>query len=107
GHVLADEVVDLTRRLVQIPSVYRPGEPDANERAVADVVAGWLRREGFTVEVDEVAAGRPNVVGCLDAASPGPTLCFEGHTDVVPDGHAPAWRHGASSGAVPAGALYG
>ena len=38
--VSADEVVDLTRRLVQIPSVYRPDEPDANERAVADLVTG-------------------------------------------------------------------
>src|SRR5206468_3051489 len=107
GHVSADEVVDLTRRLVQIPSVYRPGEPDANERAVADVVAGWLRREEFTVEVDEVAAGRPNVVGCLDAASPGPTLCFEGHTDVVTEGDATAWRHGPWSGVVEDGRLYG
>src|SRR5436309_854183 len=107
ARVSADEVVDLTRRLVQIPSVYRPDEPDANERAVADLVAGWLREEGFTVEVDEVAAGRPNVVGCLDGSGPGPTLCFEGHTDVVTEGDATAWRHSPWSGAVENGRLYG
>ena len=92
ARVSADEVVDLTRRLVQIPSVYRPDEPDANERAVADLVAGWLREEGFAVEVDEVAAGRPNVVGCLDGSGTSPTLCFEGHTDVVTEGDATAWQ---------------
>ena len=33
------EVVDLTAQLVRIPSVHRPGEPGANEQAVAREVA--------------------------------------------------------------------
>jgi succinyl-diaminopimelate desuccinylase len=107
GRVSADEVTDLTRRLVQIPSVYRPGEPDANERAVADLVATWLRGEGFTVEVDEVAPGRPNVVGWLDGDGPGPSLCLEGHTDVVTEGDGARWRHGPWSAALEGGRLYG
>src|SRR5262249_7758377 len=53
------EVVDLTAALVRIPSVFRPAEPDANERAVALAVEAWLRREGFAVEVQEVDPGRP------------------------------------------------
>jgi len=41
----AEEVVELTRSLVRIPSVYRPGEPGANEAEAAAFVASWFRRE--------------------------------------------------------------
>jgi len=101
------EVVDLTSELVQIPSVFRPGEPEANERAVAVAVEVWLRREGFSVEVQEVAPGRPNVIGWLDGALPGPTLCLEGHTDVVTEGDPAAWQFPPWSGAVEGGQIYG
>ncbi|WP_022724057.1 M20/M25/M40 family metallo-hydrolase, partial [Rhodopseudomonas sp. B29] len=36
-----------------------------------------------------------------------PHLCFAGHTDVVPPGEASAWSHGAFSGDVADGLLYG
>jgi len=104
------EVVDLTVELVRIPSVFRPGEPEANERAVARTVEAWFRREGFSVEVQEVAPGRPNVVGWVgwvDGASPGETLCLEGHTDVVTEGDPAAWRHPPWSGLIEGGQLYG
>jgi succinyl-diaminopimelate desuccinylase len=106
-HVSADEVVELTRDLVRIPSVFRPGDPDANEGAVARAVAAWLGREGLTVEIQEVAPGRPNVIGVLAGAAPGRTLCLEGHTDVVTAGDEGAWRHGPWSGALVDGRLYG
>ena len=53
----ADEVVELTRALIRIPSVHRPGDPDANESRVAAFVEAWLRREGFEVEVQTRGAG--------------------------------------------------
>ena len=56
------ELVELTRDLIRIPSVVRPGEPAATEAEVAAYVERWLRREGFEVEVHEVAPGRPNVL---------------------------------------------
>ena len=62
---LIDELVELTRALVRIPSVYRPGDPDGNESRVAAFVEQWLRREQFQVEVQPVAPGRPNVIGAL------------------------------------------
>ena len=40
----ADEVVELTRALIRIPSVHRPGDPDADESRVAAFVEAWLRR---------------------------------------------------------------
>jgi len=101
------EVVDLTAALVRIPSVFRSGDPDSNERAVALSVEAWLRRQGFTVEVQEVAPGRPNVIGWIDGAEPGHTLCLEGHTDVVTEGDPAAWRHPPWSGVVEDGRLYG
>jgi succinyl-diaminopimelate desuccinylase len=106
-HVRPDEVVALTQRLVRIPSVFRPGDSDGNERAVATAVAEWLGREGFAVEVADVAPGRPNVVASLEGAGPGPTLCLEGHTDVVTEGDPRLWRHGPWSGALEDGRLYG
>ena len=107
GEIRERDLVDLTASLVRIPSVFRPGEPDANERAVARFVEDWLRREGFTVEVQEVAPGRPNVIGWLDGEGPGHTLCLEGHTDVVTEGDPAAWRHPPWSGVVEDGRLYG
>jgi succinyl-diaminopimelate desuccinylase len=101
------EVVDLTAALVRIPSVFRSGEPEANERAVALSVEAWLRREGFAVEVQEVAPGRPNVIGWIDGVEPGETLCLEGHTDVVTEGEPAAWRHPPWSGVVEDGQLHG
>jgi succinyl-diaminopimelate desuccinylase len=107
SEVAEREVVDLTAGLVRIPSVYRSGESEANERAVALAVEAWLRREGFAVEVQEVAPGRPNVIGWLDGSPPGPTLCLEGHTDVVTEGDPAAWRHPPWSGAIEDGRVYG
>jgi succinyl-diaminopimelate desuccinylase len=107
AHISDDELVALTQRLVRIPSVFRPGDPDGNERAVAAVVADWCRQEGLAVTVEEVAPGRPNVIACLDGGAGGATLCLEGHTDVVTEGDARAWRHGPWSGAVEDGRLYG
>ncbi|HLE44090.1 MAG TPA: M20 family metallopeptidase [Methylomirabilota bacterium] len=107
AHVSDDEVVALTQRLVRIPSVFRPDDPDANEAAVAHVVAEWLHAEGLAVLVEPVAPGRPNVVASLAGAPGGPTLVLEGHTDVVTEGDARAWRHGPWSGVLEDGRLYG
>jgi len=107
ANITEREVVDLTSELVRIPSVFRPGEPEANERAVALAVEAWLRREGFSVELQEVAPGRPNVIGWLDGGRPGPTLCLEGHTDVVTEGDPAAWRFPPWSGVVESGRVHG
>jgi succinyl-diaminopimelate desuccinylase len=101
-----DELVQLTRDLVRIPSVVRPGEPGATEAAVASHVERWLRAQGFAVEVHEVAPGRPNVLAVL-GESRGPTLLLEGHTDVVTEGDAREWSHAPFGGDVVDGRLYG
>ena len=102
-----DELIALTRDLVRIPSVIRPGDPTGTEAAVAAHVERWLRAEGFAVEVHEVAPGRPNVLGALGAGSAGPTLLLEGHTDVVTEGDASEWSHPPFGGELVDGRIYG
>ena len=46
----AEEVVELTRSLVRIPSVYRPGEPSANEAEAAAFVNRAAHHQGHTPE---------------------------------------------------------
>ncbi len=103
----ADELIALTRDLVRIPSVVRPGDPTATEAAVAAHVERWLRTEGFDVEVHEVAPGRPNVLASFGASTAGPTLLLEGHTDVVTEGDAREWSHPPFGGDLVDGRIYG
>ena len=102
-----DELIALTRDLVRIPSVIRPGDPTGTEAAVAAHVERWLRAEGFAVEVHEVAPGRPNVFGVLGNGTAGPTLLLEGHTDVVTEGDASEWSHPPFGGELLDGRIYG
>ena len=108
GQISADEVVELTRALVRIPSVYRPGETGANETEVASFVEGWFRREGLPVEVQEVAPGRPNVLSWIGEKGPGRRcLLLEGHTDVVTEGDAAEWTWPPFGGELRDGRIYG
>jgi succinyl-diaminopimelate desuccinylase len=103
----ADELIALTRDLVRIPSVVRPGDPTATEAEVAAHVERWLSTEGFEVEVHEVAPGRPNVLASIGASSAGPTLLLEGHTDVVTEGNPREWSHPPFGGDLVDGRIYG
>jgi len=79
-----DPVIRLLRDLVAVNSVNPtlvPGAP--GEREIAQLVAHELRRSGLDVSIEQVADGRPNVVGVLEGRSPGRTLMFCGHTDTV------------------------
>ena len=104
----ADEVIELTRALVRIPSVYRPGDPEATEAGVAAFVESWFRREGFDVEVQDVAPGRPNVIGSLGEKRSGQrSLLLEGHTDVVTEGDPAEWSRPPFGAELVDGRIYG
>jgi succinyl-diaminopimelate desuccinylase len=104
----ADEVIELTRALVRIPSVYRPGDPEATEARVAAFVESWFRREGFDVEVQDVAPGRPNVIGSLGEKRSGQrSLLLEGHTDVVTEGDPAEWSRPPFGAELVDGRIYG
>ncbi|MDH3271887.1 MAG: M20/M25/M40 family metallo-hydrolase [Gemmatimonadota bacterium] len=78
----AGDPVALARLLVSIPSVNPVlSSTGQGERRMAEVTADLLEGWGFRVRLDEVAPGRPNVVGTLDGA--GPRLLLNGHLDTV------------------------
>lgn len=99
--------LDLARRLVRIPSVYRPEDPQANETAVAQAIADELRALGLEVHVEEAAPRRPNVIGDWIGPRSGALLILEGHSDVVTEGDRAAWSVPPFGGVVTDGRLYG
>lgn len=101
------EVVRLTQQLVQIPSVFRPGQPDGNEERVALFVADYLRSMGLQVFYEEVVPGRPNVIAFYDSGRPGKTLLFEAHTDVVTEGDRDKWSYDPFAATIAGGRIYG
>ncbi len=101
------ELVSLTRELIRIPSVVRPGDPSATEAAVAEHVRAWLAKEGFEIEVQDVAPGRPNVLASLGDRSNGKSLLLEGHTDVVTEGNPAEWTHAPFGAELVDGRIYG
>ncbi|MDC7227085.1 MAG: M20 family metallopeptidase [Spirochaetales bacterium] len=106
---LADktELIELTQKLVQIDSVIRP-ETGNTEKNVVAFVSDWIEKEiGLKPLVEEVEPGRENVILTIDSGVPGPTLMFEGHTDVVSEGDPAEWTHGPFSGLVEGNKLYG
>ena len=87
-----DELIKLTGDLVKINSVWDP-TAGTSEQDVADYIARWAEKQGFNVQKEDVAPGRPNVIVTW-ASGPGErTLMFEGHTDVVTPGDASVWHY--------------
>jgi succinyl-diaminopimelate desuccinylase len=106
---LVDEhgLVDFTQRLVRIRSVHDPAT-GGNEAAAAALVADRMRRFGWRPEVVEVAPGRPNVLAIVEGGGgEGPTLGFEGHTDVVTEGVLAEWSVDPYGADIRDGRLYG
>lgn len=63
--------------------------PGSNEAATVAVLVEACTRYGFTVELQDVAPGRQNVIATQPGGS-GQGLMFLGHSDVVPVGE--GWR---------------
>ena len=101
-----DALVEFTRELVRIPSVYDPARR-LNEQPAAEVVEAQMRAFGWSPRVDLVAAGRPNVIATIDGDRPGRTLLFEGHTDVVTEGDEHAWTVEPFGAELRDGRIYG
>ncbi len=79
-----DSVDRLLRDLVAIDSVNPSLVPGAaGEAGVARRIAQELEAIGLAVEVQEVAPGRPNIVGTLAGRAEGPSLMLCGHIDTV------------------------
>lgn len=97
------DAVTLTRDLIRCASV-TPAEGGA-----LGVLEGALKTAGF--EVHRVTFSEPgaddveNLYARIGTGAP--HIIFAGHTDVVPPGDDAAWSHGAFSGDIKDGVLYG
>ena len=97
------DALSIAQQLVRCPSV-TPADAGA-----LGVLENLLKAAGF--EVHRVTFGEPGTADIDNLfariGSGAPHLTFAGHADVVPPGDESAWRHGAFSGEVRDGFLYG
>ncbi|HVV42190.1 MAG TPA: succinyl-diaminopimelate desuccinylase [Nitrobacter sp.] len=100
---MADDALSIARDLVRCPSV-TPADAGA-----LGVLETRLKAAGFDVHrVTFHDDGTPDVENLhARIGTSGPHIAFAGHTDVVPPGDETAWSHGAFSGDVADGYLYG
>jgi acetylornithine deacetylase len=81
---MPDPCISLLRELVAIDSVNPSLVPGAaGETQIAEAIASRMRELGLDVRIQEVAPGRPNVIGVLDGTEPGRSLMLCGHIDTV------------------------
>ncbi|MBB1090381.1 succinyl-diaminopimelate desuccinylase [Rhodopseudomonas palustris] len=97
------DALSIAQALLRCPSVT---PADAGALGVLETL---LKDAGFTTHrvtfSEPGAADIDNLYARIGDGAP--HLCFAGHTDVVPPGDADAWSHGAFSGDVEGGLLYG
>src|SRR5262245_49196901 len=81
---MTDPVISLLSDLVAIDSVNPSLVPGAaGEAQIADAIEVHMRTLGLDVHRQNVAPGRPNVIGVLEGSERGRTLMLCGHTDTV------------------------
>jgi succinyl-diaminopimelate desuccinylase len=98
-----NDALSITRDLVRCPSV-TPADAGA-----LGVLENILKSAGF--EVHRVTFSEPGTADIDNLyariGEQAPHISFAGHTDVVPAGDESAWSHGAFSGDIKDGFLYG
>ncbi len=104
--LIDDELlIDFVQQLTRIPSVWKP-ETGEGEEFAARWVEARCRESGLETHFEIVAPGRPNVIAIHNMGQ-GPTLMFEGHTDVVTEGDPELWTDPPFSAAIRNGRIYG
>jgi acetylornithine deacetylase/succinyl-diaminopimelate desuccinylase-like protein len=79
------EVVDLIQQMIRNECVNDGSAESGHERRNVDLLRSELDGSGVDFEVYEPLAGRASLVGRIEGSDPGaPSMCWLGHTDVVP-----------------------
>jgi len=98
-----DQLVDLCRDLVKIPTDNPPGDTAAAFAYIGD----YLTKLGVHHELVTLDPARPNLLASFDGGEPGQHLVLNGHLDVFPAGDAGLWASDPRSGEVVNGKFYG
>ncbi|HCK80756.1 MAG TPA: acetylornithine deacetylase [Candidatus Competibacter sp.] len=100
-------LLDRIRQLIATPSVSSVSPQfDQSNRAVIDLLAGWLEDAGFRVCIQPLVE-RPDKANLIATSGEGSGgLVLAGHTDTVPYDEG-RWRHDPFGGAVADGRIYG
>lgn len=104
-HIDDSELIRWVQELTRIPSVWRPDE-GVGEEAAARWVEARCREVGLETHYELVQPGRPNVIA-IHGDGQGPTLMFEGHTDVVTEGDPELWTDPPFSATIRGDRIYG
>ncbi len=100
-----NELIRWVQELTRIPSVWRPEVP-LGEEAAARWVEARCREMGLETHFQMVQPERPNVIA-IYGHNAGPTLMFEGHTDVVTEGNDQLWTYPPFSATIRDRRIYG
>ena len=79
-----NELVELHRSLVQIPSVNTGFMPTGNETPVCEFVQKWLKDSSIESQILGIVPERGNIISVMPGISGKAGLMFMSHTDVVP-----------------------
>lgn len=104
---LTAETTELLQALIRNRCV-NDGTPDSGEELrSSDLLEGYLEGSGLDVARFESRPGRRSVVARIEGSDPeAPTLCFMGHTDVVPVS-AERWSRDPFGGELVDGEVWG
>lgn len=99
-----DLILELTSKLVAIPTRNPPGEEKACARFIHDTLRGW----GIESELVEAPdPERPQVVAWVRGTGAGPTFILNAHIDTVPEGDPALWTRPPFAATREGGRLYG
>ena len=102
-----NEIVELERSLVKIPSVNTGFMPTGGETAVAEFMADWLRDEGFDSEILARDPDRGNLISVYPGDDGDTRLMLMSHSDVVPVEDETKWNYEPFGAEISEGRIYG
>lgn len=94
GKVSRDEIVEVGKQLVSIPSV------SGDEYEVMQFVKRWLDERGISYVETANDPKRPNIIATVGNPADGPLIAMNGHLDVVPVSDARSWNTDPFEGVV-------
>jgi acetylornithine deacetylase/succinyl-diaminopimelate desuccinylase-like protein len=101
------EVVDLIQRMIRNECVNDGSAESGHEQRSVDLLRSELEGSGVDFEVYEPSPGRASLVGRIEGSDPSaPSMCWLGHTDVVP-ANPDTWSRDPFGGELVDGEVWG